>query len=307
VQPFDGLRSASSPIVLGIVRASSWKTLFSCPLSWYYANVEKIRRASAGIAQIGTAIHAGTALFDGPRLRGDSISVEEAVEGALAILYSDEQDVNWESSAQYKAAETIVARSVNRYCHEIAPNVTYTAVEIRCEDLHINTKHGTIVTTGTIDRVRERAYAVRADGTLEPVSHRAAEEKGFQSIVFHENIRDIKTGLQAVGYGDDGERVATIGAHHLQVGIYTIMTEAELQRDMLAPAEICGISTGKSGDIAVSDLRDVRTALLGTDDRPGMIEMAAKMLKEGDFRPAPGTVMCTPVYCTGWDRCPYHA
>jgi hypothetical protein len=288
---------------LGVVRASSWKTLFSCGLSWYYANIEKIRKPSAGIAQIGTAIHAGTALFDGPRLRGDEISIEEAVEGAIAILYNDDDEVNWDSSAQFKAAESIVARSVNRYCHEIAPNVTYTAVEVRCEDLHINTKHGTIVTTGTIDRVRQRAYAVQNDGALQEVSR----PDEYQTIVFHENVRDIKTGLQAVGYGDDGERVAAIGAHHLQVGIYTIMTEVELQRAMEAPAEICGISTGKSGDIAVSDIRDVRTALLGTEERPGMIEMAAKMLKEGDFRPAPGTVMCSPVYCAGWDRCPYHA
>ncbi|MDQ7982257.1 hypothetical protein QYH69_34090 [Paraburkholderia sp. SARCC-3016] len=216
-------------------------------------------------------------------------------------------DFNWDSSAQFKAAESIVARSVNRYCHEIAPHVTYTAVEVRCEDLHINTKHGTIVTTGTIDRVRQRAYSVRDDGSVKEVSRELADRQGYQTIVFHENVRDIKTGLQAVGYGDDGERVATIGAHHLQVGIYTIMTEVELQRSMEAPAEICGISTGKSGDIAVSDIRDVRTALLGTDERPGMIEMAAKMLKEGDFRPAPGTVMCSPVYCAGWDICPYHA
>ncbi|MFM0226156.1 PD-(D/E)XK nuclease family protein [Paraburkholderia dipogonis] len=303
---FSNFRAASSPEVLGVVRASSWKTLFSCPLSWYYANVEKIRSASSGIAQIGTAIHAGTALFDGPRLRGDSISVEEAVEGAIAVLYDDDAEVNWDSSAQFKAAEAIVARSVNRYCHEIAPKVTYTAVEARCEDLHINTKYGTIVTTGTIDRVRERMYLVEDDGTLTDFMH-AADRQDSKPVVFRENVRDIKTGLQAVGYDDEGGRVATIGAHHLQVGIYTIMTEVELQRPMDAPAEICGISTGKSGDIAVSDIRDVRTALLGTEERPGMIELAAKMLKDGDFRPAPGTVMCSPLYCSGWNRCPYHA
>lgn len=303
---FLNFRAASSSEILGTVRASSWKTLFSCPLSWYYANVEKIRTASSGIAQIGTAIHAGTALFDGPRLRGDSISVEEAVEGAIAVLYDDDAEVNWDSSAQFKAAEAIVARSVNRYCHEIAPKVTYTAVEARCEDLHINTKYGTIVTTGTIDRVRERMYLVEDDGTLTDFMH-AADRQDSKPVVFRENVRDIKTGLQAVGYDDEGGRVATIGAHHLQVGIYTIMTEVELQRPMDAPAEICGISTGKSGDIAVSDIRDVRTALLGTEERPGMIELAAKMLKDGDFRPAPGTVMCSPLYCSGWNRCPYHA
>lgn len=304
---FFNFRAASSPEVLGTVRASSWKTLFSCPLSWYYANVEKIRTASSGIAQIGTAIHAGTALFDGPRLRGDSISVEEAVEGAIAILYDDDVEVNWDSSAQFKAAEAIVARSVNRYCHDIAPKVVYTAVEARCEDLHINTKYGTIVTTGTIDRVRERAYLSEDDGALTEVTHRVAEQEQIKPVLYRENVRDIKTGLQAVGYDDEGGRVATIGAHHLQVGIYTIMTEVELQRPMDAPAEICGISTGKSGDIAVSDIRDVRTALLGTEERPGMIELAAKMLKDGDFRPAPGTVMCSALYCSGWSRCPYHA
>jgi hypothetical protein len=307
VSEFSNFPADFPPEILGVVRASSWKNLFSCPLSWYYANIEKIRTASSGIAQIGTAIHAGTALFDGPRLRGDSISVEEAVEGAIAILYNDDVEVNWDSSAQFKAAEGIVARSVNRYCHVIAPNVVYTAVEARCEDLHINTRYGTIVTTGTIDRVRERAYLIGDDGSLTESTHSAANQPGVQSVLFRENVRDIKTGLQAVGYDDEGGRVATIGAHHLQVGIYTIMTEQELQRPMEAPAEICGISTGKSGDIAVSDIRDVRTALLGTEERPGMIELAAKMLKDGDFRPAPGTVMCSPQYCAGWNRCPYHA
>lgn len=296
--------------ILGTVRASSWKTLFSCQLSWYFSNVLKLRLASASIAMIGTAVHAGTAIFDAPRLRGDEVSVDEAVEAALAILYDDDVEVSWDSASQMRAAESVVVRLVTKYCLEVAPNVTYSAVEVRCEDLHINTEHGVIVTTGTIDRVRLRGYSMDDAGDLMeltgPVERMIAGEDC--SIVTKENVRDLKTGMQAVVWSDGGERVATIGAHHMQVGIYTFMTEQQLNRSLDAPAEITGMSTAKDGDIVTTDIRDVRTALLGTEKFPGMIDLAAKTLKSGLFAPNPSSPMCSPKYCPGYEcHCPYRA
>jgi hypothetical protein len=64
------------------VRASSLAELFDCPARWEAKHLLRMRMPSSGAARLGTAIHAGTALFDQARLDGNPLTPSEAA-GAL--------------------------------------------------------------------------------------------------------------------------------------------------------------------------------------------------------------------------------
>ncbi|AJG18784.1 hypothetical protein RR42_m1382 [Cupriavidus basilensis] len=215
-------------------------------------------------------------------MRGEEPSVEEAVAVAMASLHNPEEEVAWDDVKDFKDAEAIVIKLTTKYCNEFAPTRHYVAIETRCAALDIRTDYGVVRTTGTIDRVRELPDLRRG-------------------------VTDLKSGKQATEKNDDGTRRAAIGAHHLQVGIYTLMAEVALNEQLEAPAEIVGLSTTKEAPIAAADIPDVKTALLGKEGYVGMIEMAAKTLKDGLFRPNPGAFTCTKTWCAGYPRCPYHA
>lgn len=270
------------PEILGTVRASAWPSLFDCAQRFYWQNIVGLRMPSSGNAALGTAIHAGTAAFDGSRLSGEQIDVVTAVDTARAALQSPEQEVAWDDSLTPVEADTFAVKLTTRYCQEISPTRQYAAVELECNALDIATNHGVVRVTGTTDRVR-----ALADG--------------------REGISDLKTGSRATEKAADGSRRAVTKGHHLQLGIYTLMAEQATGRRMEAPAEIIGLQTTKEAPVATGEIKDVKTPLLGTDDAPGLIEIAARMLRDGIFPPNPKSMLCSKKYCPAYGtRCHYH-
>ena len=74
-----------------------------------------------------------------------------------------------------------------------------------------------------------------------------------------------------------------------------------------APAEIIGLQTTKDTPVATGEVADVKTPLLGTDDYPGLIDIAARMLKDGVFPPNPKSMLCSKKYCPAYaSHCHYH-
>jgi hypothetical protein len=107
----------------------------------------------------------------------------------------------------------------------------------------------------------------------------------------------------------NAEGRANTKGHHLQTGIYRLMAEHVLERTLEAPDEIVGMQTAKTEKaqrIAAAEIRDSRTPLVGDENQPGLIEMAARMLKTGLFPPNPGSILCSPKYCAGYSRCKFH-
>lgn len=274
-QPF-----AAEP--LAVVRASSWPSLFDCSYRWYWQNIVGLRMPSSGNAALGTAIHAGTAAFDESRLTGEQIDVDTAVDTARASLQSPEQEVVWDESLTAKEADGFAVRLTTRYCEEISPTREYAAVELECQALDIGTEYGVVRVTGTTDRIR-----ICEDGS-----------KG---------ISDLKSGGRATEKNPDGTRRAVTKGHHIQLGIYTLMAEQASGERLDAPAEIIGLQTTKEAPVATGEVDDVKTPLIGTEDQPGLIEIAARMLKEGVFPPNPKSMLCSKKYCPAYGvRCPYH-
>ena len=265
-----------------VVRASSWPSLFDCSYKWYWQNIVGLRSPSGGAAHLGTAVHAGTAAYDQSILDGKFISVTDAVDASRQALATPENDVAWDDSLSPAEADSYAVKLTTRYCHDIAPTRTYTAVELKCTALDITTKHGTVRVTGTTDRVRQLQDGRKA-------------------------ISDVKTGGRATEKLESGGRRAVTKGHHIQLGIYTLMAEQATGERMDGPAEIIGLQTSKDTPCATGEIADVKTPLLGDDKTPGLIEIAAGMLKSGVFPPNPKSNLCSRKFCPAYAaHCKYH-
>lgn len=267
---------------LAVVRASSWPSLFDCAYKWYWQNLMGLRSPSGGAAALGTAVHAGTAAYDQQILDGKFAQIIDAVDVARDALANPRDEVLWDEGLTPNEADTLAVKLTSRYCAEIAPTRTYTAVELECTALDIATEHGVVRVTGTTDRVRQLE-----DG-----------RKG---------ISDVKTGGRATEKTATGGRRAVTKGHHIQLGIYTLMAEQASGERMDGPAEIIGLQTSKDTPCATGDIADVKTPLLGDGKVPGLISIAAGMLKSGVFPPNPKSMLCSAKYCPAHaSHCKYH-
>jgi hypothetical protein len=267
---------------LATIRASSWPSLFDCAHRWYFQNIVGLRMPSSGNAALGTAIPCGTAAFDSSILNGENIDVGAAVDTARAALKNPEQEVAWDDSLTPIEADGFAVKLTSRYCQDISPTRQYAAVELGCEALDIGTEYGVVRVTGTTDRIR-----ITEDG-----------QKG---------ISDLKSGGRATEKTAEGGRRAVTKGHHIQLGIYTLMAEQASGERLDAPAEIIGLQTTKDTPVATAEVADVKTPLLGTEDHPGLIQIAARMLKDGYFPPNPKSMLCSGKYCPAYGtHCNYH-
>ena len=132
------------------IRASSLPELFDCPARWEAKYVKGMRQPRSGAAQLGTAVHAGTALFDSSRLDGNPVTADEAAGAVVDAVHKPKEDVDWGEDSPGEA-EAIGIALHKRYCQEIAPHQQYVAIEAKCTELKIPDIG--IALTGTTDRV----------------------------------------------------------------------------------------------------------------------------------------------------------
>lgn len=276
--------------IVGVVRASSWGDMFDCAYRWYWKNIEGVRGPTRGPMVVGSAVHKGSDVFDRAVLAGQVASVDAAVESAAAYATNPTREdgspdeVDWGEHDDEKVTPGIAVdyavKLTSKYCREIAPSMEYTAIEVKCKKLDVNTASGVLRMTGTTDRVRRYD-----DNDL--------------------GITDLKSGSKAVEGIKTGIPRAVTKGHHLQLGAYTLMTEQET-RQKLGKASIIGFQVNSKLHIAEGIVDKPKLALVGTTDKPGMIEIAAGVLKTGLFPPNPKSVLCSKKWCPAWDLCQYH-
>lgn len=265
----------SDPEILATMRASSVSEFFDCALRWYYKHIEGVRGDTSAAAWLGTSIHHGTALFDQARLAGEDPNPDESAGEMVHMLHHAPDDIDWGDDSAAKLESTALHLH-GLYCRDIAPARDYAAVELHCEALDITTEHGVLRMTGTTDRVRRYD-----DGRL--------------------GISDIKSGKRAVS----AQGAANTSGHAPQLGVYTLIAEQEMGQPLEAPAEIIGLNTGKPR-VAAGVVDDPTSVLVGTEDQPGMIDLAAHMLKAGTTPPNPKSMLCSEKYCPAYRLCSYH-
>ena len=257
------------------IRASSLSELFDCAARFEAKHILGMKMPSSGAAQLGTAIHASTAVFDTSTMNGAGITVDEAAGAAIDALHKPEFEVDWEDSSASEV-EPIAIALHKKYCTDFAPKQTYVAVEVRCESLEI-TDLG-IALTGTTDRIRKT-------------------ENGY-------GIADLKSGKTAVS-ADGTVKTQGFG---FQMGVYELLAEKGSGIAITEPAQIIGLNTGKTavaqrvGEGLIGGARDV---LVGDADNLGVLEIASKILHGGIFPGNPKSMMCGVKYCPRFKTCAF--
>jgi len=259
------------------VRASSFGRLFDCAHAFEGEQLMKLYRPSSLRAWLGTSIHASTAAFDQARIDGAPISAYDAADVFVKSLWEPTEEVQADPKLSYKQAEVIGLTLHSRYCAEIAPTMEYESVEQPLAPMNIDCGDGLVIRlTGTLDRAR----VVR--------THHGKV------------ISDVKTGGRLISDG-----VVSIKGRGAQLGTYQILKQ-NTDGDEIGGANIIALQTSSTTQVGVSRTFDARPLMLGTEQSPGLIEMAAKMFKIGLFPPNPQSVLCDQKYCARWATCKYH-
>lgn len=258
------------------VRASGLSDLFDCPARWYAKNIEKRRMPTSSAAQLGTAVHAGAAAFDQGIIDKAFYTVDDTAAAVVDAIYHPAEDVDWTELPQ-KKAEKIALNLHAAYCKDVAPKQNYIAVEGECEPIELSDLG--IKLTGTTDRI----YCTE-DGSM--------------------GIADLKTGKTAV----NADGVCKTAGYAPQVGIYEILAANSLDAPLTAPAKIIGLQTGataKSQRVAVGEIEGARALVLGTEERPGLLQSASQIIKSGVFYGNPRSMLCNPKFCPAYETCPF--
>lgn len=258
------------------IRASSLPELMDCPARWEAKHILKIPRPTSMAAQLGTAVHAGTALFDQCRMEGNPISVDEAAGAVVDALQHPDTEVDWEDENPASIEKRAIPLHA-LYCKEIAPRQDYVAVEALAEDLTISDLGITL--TGTIDRVR-----VTKDGSY--------------------GIADIKTGKSAVA----ADGTVKTSSHAAQLAVYELLASHALDTDFEAPAQIIGLQdakTDKGRRAAIGEIYNPKNLLLDDEEtgRAGLLRIASRIVHNGDFYGNTRSNLCTEKYCPIFNNC----
>ena len=99
--------------------------------------------------------------------------------------------------------------------------------------------------------------------------------------------------------------VRTAG-HAAQIGVYELLAGAAIGQPITAPAEIIGLQvakTDKGRRAAVGVITGARELLVGTEEQPGLLQRAARMIRSGDFYGNPKSQTCTEKYCPVFHGC----
>lgn len=262
------------------VRASSWGSLFDCAHRWEGQVLLGMNGPSGLRAQLGTAVHAGSAVFDSARAAGKPPSLDAAIDEFTRVLRQPDREVDYSrDNITEREAEVIGIKALQLYCREISPLFTFVAVEATLEPMLIDCGGGlTIRLTGSMDRARV-CDGVAGNGDV---------------------IADLKTGSTVIV---DGQAVTKGRA--AQVGTYQLMHEQTTGRRTVG-GQILALSTGRQPEAAISRVWDARRVMVGTEDMPGLIDHAAAMFRSGLFPPNPQSSLCSERYCGRWASCLYH-
>lgn len=261
------------------IRASAFGGLFDCGYRFEWEHVLGHKKPAGLRALLGTGVHHGTATFDTARLLDAPISADDAAGAFVDALHNPEFEVSYnQDDLTVREAERIGLVLTTKYCLEIAPQFTYTAVEMKLDPLVIDCGGGTTVTlTGTMDRAR---VAVSDDGIIIP---------------------DVKTGMRVVSSAGECNTKGRLP----QLGTYQLLYEHTMKEPTIG-SQIIGLGTSSKTPVAVSPVFDARAVMVGNDDQPGLISMAAKIFQTGLFTPNPQSALCSEKYCGRWSTCKFH-
>ena len=260
------------------VRASSWGRLFDCAYSWQWTQLLGHDKPSGMRALLGTSLHKSTAVFDQGRIDHSGVTADDAAGVLVETIQHPQFDVDLAADdLRARDAEKTGLALLSRYCHTWSPRYEFKAVEMTTEPFVIDAGHGVqIKLTGQLDRSRVVAGVER------------------------DRIGDLKSGARAVTEG-----VANTKGHAPQIGTYQLLYEHTTGRPTDDVSEVIGLQTTGKPRIASGEIRGARDLMVGTNEYPGLLEIAAQHFSSGLFPPNTASVICNPKYCARWNNCTY--
>lgn len=262
------------------MRASGFQELTDCPARWEAKHILGLRTPPSPQAHIGTSIHASTAVFDSEALKGNKLTADETAGVFVDTLYHPNEEVDWSQiDTSMSTIEKIGISLHTNYCEQIAPKQEYVGVEITCQSLEVEfPEHDlTLMLTGSTDRVRK------------------VDSQG-QTVL---GISDLKTGKTAVSKAG----TVDVSKHGAQLAIYELLVEQELGKPVTAPAQIIGMATVTEARVGIGEIKSPREVLVGTPERPGLLDAAARLIKSGLFYGNPRSMLCSEKFCPAFSTC----
>lgn len=274
-------------------RASAFGSLFDCALRWSSIYIDKVPTRTSARALLGTAFHAGAAAFDSARIAQSPISADDAADATMRAIADQAVEVAWSTDdLSRREVESKALTLHTMYCNEVSPRFVFTACEMALEPMEIDAGNGIILRlTGHMDRARVRRSTVIIENDTGVVT---PQDDAL-------GISDLKSGRRAIIKG-----MAVTGKHKPQLGIYELLYENTTGVRCSAPPEIIAGSTEGAPKFAVGQAPGARDLLVGTNEHPGLLALAASMFKSGAFYPNPQSFLCSERYCPNWARCAYH-
>ena len=201
------------------------------------------------------------------------MSIDDAAGFVVNYLQNPPEDVNWGGVSRAEAERRALGVHT-RYCNDVAPRLTYEAVELPLQNLSVDFPENgiTINLTGTLDRIYTRLNDDKSRGIL-----------------------DIKTGARAC--------TTAPGKHKAQLATYELLAEQTTGEPITGPGLIGALQTSSDYKVAVHAVEHPRLALLGTDEQPGILQHLARMFASGDFIGNPSSWLCSEKYCPLWKTC----
>ena len=261
------------------VRASSWAALFECAYRWEGIHLLGMRNVVGLRAALGTALHAGTAVYDQGVLDGSGLTADDAAGAFIDKLHDPSNEYNpLTDDLTLREAERIGIALTVKYCLEVAPRYQFIAVEMETKPLEIDCGGGIIVRlTGTMDRARVRRTSAGV------------------------GIADLKSGSSAVQKG-----AAVTKGHGPQIGTYELLYEHTTGDEIRDTSEIIGLKTKGTPEVATAPIANSKRVMVGTEETPGLIQFAADMFRSGRFYPNPKSLLCDKKYCPRHSTCQFH-
>ncbi len=258
------------------IRASAWSGLFDCAYKFEGIHLLGMRNVVGLRAALGTAIHAGSAVFDQARITGDTVTAVDAAGVMVDKLHDPENEFDHgKDDITMKEAESTGIALLTKYCNEVSPNYNFIAVEMETKPLDIDCGDGVIVRLkGTMDRARIK----KTTGGV--------------------GIADLKSGSASVQKG-----VAVTKGHGAQIGTYELLYQHTTGEQITSDAEIIGLKTKGKAEIGFGNISNAMEIMVGNESSPGLIELAAHMFKTGKFYPNPKSMLCGEKYCPRWSSC----
>lgn len=270
------------------IRASSLATLFDCPERWaaQHPQLGNIRSPSSAASAVGTAVHAGTAVYDTARMIRIKPSVDDSVGAAVDAIMNPGEEVIWDDFNQ-KEASSIASRLTLSYCSSFASRFEFDAVELPMDHFDVTAVNGLRIRfTGHVDRRR--------------VLHFVA--KGDKPQQVRRGICDLKTGKKVVR-ADGSVNTQASGAQMAQYELLELMSTHTLGKVDLLPAMIIAFPTIGKHQPAAAEIKAPHRLLIGDENNKGAIDIAAEMIKGGSYYGNARSMLCTQRYCPKHGNC----